>query len=383
MTAIPFFDRTASADRALDGLRPLLDEILDSGVYVNGPQVQALEAEVAAYTGARFALGVSSGTSALSLALRALDLRPTDEVIVPAFSFVASGTAVMHAGATPVFADIEPDSYAIDVAVAEALVTERTRAIMPVHLFCQMADMDAVNELASRHGLAVVEDSAEGIGMRFGGRHAGLLGRIGVLSFFPTKTLGAFGDAGMVLTDDPALAEYVRLARYHGRAVDAGAKGPSASTVGHVLGTNARMDEVQAAVLRARLRDLPAEIARRAELARRYDARLARLAPDVRTPRIVRPEAGAPVFYVYLIEAERRDALMESLREAGVGMEQYYPRPIPRQPCFAHLPDHRRGFPVAERSAARTLALPLHPDMSDAMVDEVCARIEAFYARGV
>jgi dTDP-4-amino-4,6-dideoxygalactose transaminase len=361
----------------MPALAPLLHDIVQSGNYVNGSQVALLEDELRSYTGAKFAVGVASGTSALTLSLQALGLSTGDEVIVPAFTFCASASSVVLAGATPVFVDIEPDSFCLNADRLEDALTPRTKAIMPVHLFSQMADMEEFLGFARAHGLKVIEDSAEAIGMRYDDVHAGLLGDVGVLSFFPSKTLGAFGDAGMVITNNAAIANFVRMARYHGRATPGAIAGAS-STTAHVVGTNSRMDEVQAAALRVRLRTLDDEIAQRSRLAERYNARLGRLAPNVTVPCITRREHGTPVYYVYTIRAARRDELIRELTMQGIETDQYYPAPLPDQPCF--LGRTRQHFSAAENACKQTLALPLYAGMSIDEVDVVCRAIDSFYA---
>ncbi len=371
--AVPFFSGSASLRREWPALEARLRKIAATGRFTSGETVAELEAALCDYTGADRAVVVNSGTDALVLMLRALGVGPGDEVVVPAYSFFATASAVVHTGAEPVYADILPGSYALDPERLAAAITDRTRAVMPVHLFNQPADMARINAVAERHGIAVIEDSAEAIGMRPGGVHAGLLGRAGALSFFPTKTLGAVGDAGAVITDDAAIAERVRRMRSHGQDVDGSYR--------HVeLGCNARADEVQAAVLLTRLAHLDEDIRRRAAIAEHYTRELSELAPRVATPRAVAPNRREDlVWYVYLIETDRRDALVAHLAEAGVETETYYPRPLPHQPCLADRPGNRHPVPVAEASAARAVALPLYPDLTDAQVDHVCASVRSFH----
>jgi UDP-2-acetamido-2-deoxy-ribo-hexuluronate aminotransferase len=370
--AVPFFSGGRSLERHWPRVRELLDEALDAGRFVNGPLVPRFERAIEEYTGARHAIAVASGSDALVVALEACGVGRGDEVAVPVYTFFASASSVVHVGARPVFVDVLPGSYAIDPRDLEARLTSATNAVMPVHLFTQMADMPAVMDVAGRHGLTVVEDSAEAIGMDFDGTPGGRFGRAGVLSFFPTKTLGALGDAGMVLTDDDGVADRCRRLRNHGQVPG------ERPYVWDVMGLNSRMDDVQAAVLLARLERLDDDIARRAELAARYDERLRGL---VETPAIVDARA-TPVYYVYLIEAEDRDGLVEHLSAAGIETEVYYPRPLHLQPCFAHMGHGAGDFPVAERAAERAVGLPLYPDMDDSQVDEVCAAIAGFYERG-
>ncbi|MCZ7414549.1 MULTISPECIES: DegT/DnrJ/EryC1/StrS family aminotransferase [unclassified Streptomyces] len=381
-TPVPFFDQRESFTALWPLIRQHTEEVFDRGKFSHGRKVQEFERALAEYTGARHAIAVNSGTDALVLLLRAAGIQPGDEVIVPAFSFFASASAVTMARATPVFADITADGdYGMDAASVEAAVTERTRAIMPVHLFSQLADMAALGAVAERHGLLVLEDSAEAIGMRWDGRHGGLLGTGGVLSFFPTKTLGALGDAGAVLTDDGTLAERAGTLRHHGRMGRTIDHIAGISNLSGESGTNSKMDDVQAAVLLAKLSRLDQDIARRRELADAYTERLRGTDGVLAVPRIVpRAAASDPVFYVYTIEVERRDGLAAHLTERGIGTETYYPRTIASQPAYAELPARPGGFPNAEAACRRTIALPLYPDMTEAHVESVCAAIADFYA---
>ncbi|MFD0202880.1 DegT/DnrJ/EryC1/StrS family aminotransferase [Saccharothrix carnea] len=355
-------------------------DVIQNGKYSHGRKVAELESALAAYTGAAHVVGVNSGTDGLVLLLRACGLRPGDEVVVPAFSFVASASSVVLAGGRPVFADIEPDGYGLDPASVAAVTGARTRFVMPVHLFHHLADLTGLGEVARRLDLTVVEDSAEAIGMRHDGVHAGLVGAGGVLSFFPTKTLGALGDAGAVITDDPEIAERVSALRHHGRFGRTIDDFPGIATETGAVGVNSKMDDVQAAVLLAKLDRLEADIRRRAVLARRYAEGLAGV-PGVRELPSVLPRRASVrgVFYVYVIEVDRRDELAAHLAGRGIGTETYYPLPLHLQPCFADL-GHRPGdFPNAEQACRRTLALPLYPDLPLGDVDRVCAEIRSFY----
>ncbi|MFI1524208.1 DegT/DnrJ/EryC1/StrS family aminotransferase [Kitasatospora cineracea] len=378
---VSFFTQAETFESLWPTTRRHLDELMDRGKYSHGPKVEELEAALAAWTGARHVIGVNSGTDALVLLLRAAGLRPGDEVIVPAYSFVASATSVVLAGGRPVFADIDPVTYSLDPASVEAVRTDRTdrtRMVMPVHLFHQLADLRALLAVADRHGLTVVEDSAEAFGMRWDGVHAGLHGAGGVLSFFPTKTLGAIGDAGAVLTDDPALAEAVSAMRHHGRTGRTLDDFPTINRPTELLGTNSKMDDIQAAVLLAKLGRADQDIARRATLAARYTERLTGT-PGLTLPTVVdRGAATDPVWYVYLVESDHRDALADHLARHGVQTETYYPTPLHLQPCFAEL-GHRPGeFPHAEAACGRALALPLYPDLADHQLDLVSDLVRDF-----
>jgi dTDP-4-amino-4,6-dideoxygalactose transaminase len=378
--AVPFFSQAAS----FDALWPLIEqrvcEVFAGGKFSHGPQVARWERELAAYTGARFAIGVNSGTDALVLLLRACGLRRGDGVLVPAYSFVASASSAVLAGGRPQFVDIDPETYAMDASALESAVTPESRFVMPAHLFHQMADMQALTAAAAGRGLTLVEDSAEGIGMRQDGRHAGLFGRGGVLSFFPSKTLGALGDAGAVLTDDPEVAEAVCALRHHGRFGSTLADFRAISTETGVAGYNSKMDDVQAAVLSAKLTRLESDITRRSEMAAAYDRELRGVPGIVRLPSTAeRPGDSRGVFYVYLVEVEDRDRLVEHLERREVGTEVYYPTPLHLQPCFARLGHSPGDFPRAEAASRRALALPLYPDLKAAQLERVCAAVREFY----
>jgi UDP-2-acetamido-2-deoxy-ribo-hexuluronate aminotransferase len=379
---VPFFSGADSLRQRWPKVSALLDRITEVGHFTNGPVVQEFERAIEVYAGAKHAVAVGSATDALIIMLRAAGIGRGDEVITPCFTFFASASSIAHVGATPVFVDIDPLTYNIDPQSLEASITERTRAIMPVHLFTQMADMPTVERIATEHGLLVLEDSAEGIGMWCDGKHAGLIGQAGVLSFFPTKTLGAIGDAGMILTDDELFAQTCRLLRSHGQKADE-------PYMYHMIGYNSRMDDIQAAILLVRLQFLARDIAKRAALAGYYSQHLQALAPLVRTPWTQsgglcgpkRSYATNQVYYVYLIEAEHRDELVAYLTSQGIGTEIYYPIPLHMQPCFAHLGYRQGDFPIAERACTRTVALPLYPDMTMAQVEAVCQAIKTFYER--
>ncbi len=358
--SVPFFTGAKTTRRDWPVLEPRLREIAASGRFTSGAWVERLEQELGEYTGARHVIAVGNGTDALVMMLRAAGVGPGDEVIVPAYSFFATASSVLHAGATPVMVDVLPGSYALDPDRVEAAITGRTRAIMAVHLFSQLAPVVELAEVADRHGLLLLEDNAGGIGMWQGGVHAGLSGTAGALSFAPTATLGALGDAGAVLTDDDEVAARVRRLRYHGQTTDGGHEYQD-------LGYNSRCDEIEAAVLVTRLAHLDEDIDRRRVLAERYTQRLGQL---VDTPYLAPAKGdGGLTFHAYLIETDRRDELVEFLAAHGVGTEVYFPRPLPHQPALAHLPRH--PVPVAEAAAKRAVALPLHPDLAAEQVDHV------------
>jgi len=356
---IPFIDLARQHAALRAELLAAMGRVLDSGQFVLGAEGRALEDELAVACGVRHAVGVASGTDALRLALTALGVGPGAEVLTPAFSFVASASTVVMAGATPVFVDIDPETYTLDVAAAERAVTERTRAIIPVHLYGHPAPMDAIADLARRRGLAVVEDAAQAIGATWAGRPVGVWGDAACVSFYPTKNLGACGDGGMVLTDRDDVAERVRRLRHHG---DSG-------RYRHVeLGYCSRLDELQAAVLRVKLGRLGAWTERLRRLVTRYRDRLAGL--PVSLP-VERPEARH-VYYLFTVRHAQRDAFAKALADLGVGTAVHYPIPVPNQPLFGG--DERR-FPEAWRAAREVLSLPCFAELTDAEVDRVAAAV--------
>jgi len=313
------------------------------------------------------AVGVSSGTDALLLALMALDIGAGDEVITTPYTFFATAGCIWRAGARPVFVDIEPDTYNIDPARVEAAITKRTKAIMPVHLFGQVADMDPLLALADAHGLEVIEDAAQSIGALHGGRKAGSMGAAGCLSFFPSKNLGAMGDAGMVVTRDAELAERMRVMRAHGA---------KPKYFHGMVGGNFRLDTIQAAVLLVKLPHLPAWSEQRRHNAVLYDTLFTGL--EQVTPPVVRTD-NFSIFNQYVIRAERRDELQAHLRQRGIATAIYYPRPLHMQQCFAELRYREGDFPVSEAAAAETLALPIYPELGAEGVGKVASEIRRFY----
>ena len=329
--------------------------VLGSSRFVLGEEGRALEAEVAELCGTRHAIGVGSGTDALRLALAALEIGPGDEVVTTAFSFIASASAILMAGATPVFADIEADTFAIDPAEVERLLGPRTRAVVPVHLYGHPAALDRLCALARARGLAVIEDAAQAIGATYAGRPVGSWGDLACLSFYPTKNLGACGDAGMVLTSRDDLALRLRELRDHG----------STERYRHVrLGYCSRLDELQAALLRVKLRRLPAWIEARRRIAERYRGLLAQ-AP-LGLP-VERPPARH-VYHQFTVRASERDLLAKRLAEAGVGTAVHYPLPIPGQPIFE---GGAADWPRAWQAAREVLSLPCFPELADAEVETV------------
>jgi len=367
--AIPLLDLKAQFAAIEKEVRRAIDGILADQQFILGPAVADFEAAIADYTGTAHAVGVSSGSDALLVALMALGVGPGDEVVTSAYSFFASAGAIARLGARPVFVDIEPDTYNVDAALIEGAITPLTKAVLPVHLFGQCADMSAILAVADRHGLPVVEDAAQAIGAEHRGRRAGAMGKIGCLSFFPSKNLGGFGDGGMVVTGDGALAEKIRVLRGHG----------AKPKYRHALvGGNFRLDALQAAVLAAKLPHLEEWTEARRENARLYDRKLAAagLAPGQLTTPAVRP--GRHVFHQYVIRTPRRDALLGHLREQGIGCTVYYPEPLHLQACFLELGYRQGQLPNAEAAARESLAIPLYPELTEAQIDRVVTAMVAF-----
>ena len=343
-------------------VRAAIERVISSGWFVLGPEVEAFEAEFAAACAAKFSVGVGTGTDAITLILRALDIGPGDEVITSPLSAAYSALAIMMAGARPVFADIDDERLTIDPDAVAAAVTSRTRAILPVHLYGQAADMPALERVAARHHLAIVEDACQAHLASSAGRAVGTIGIAGAFSFYPTKNLGALGDGGAVVTSDAALAERIKRLRNGGQT----------SRYQHLeAGANSRLDEVQAAILRARLPWLPRWTERRRAIARGYRARF------VGASFVVPPEFDAGhVYHLFPVLTTARAALQAHLAAAGVETLIHYPVPIPRQPALATM--HPGNCPVAERICAEVVSLPMYPSLSDQAATVVADAAAAF-----
>ena len=369
---VPLLDLVAQHRAIADEVVPAMLAVVERQQFIMGAEVAELEAAIAGLSAARHAIACASGTDALLLPLRALGLAAGDEVVVPSFTFFATAGAVHNAGGTPVFADIEPGTFNVSVPAVEAAITPRTRAIIAVDLFGQMAPMEQLAALAERRGLALIEDAAQAIGARRrvdgAWRMAGELAAVGSLSFFPSKNLGGWGDGGMMLTQDDALAERLRKLRLHG-----GAKQYHHEEVGF----NSRLDTVQAAVLLVKLRHLAEWSGARRRVAGRYGELLQGI-PGVVPP--VTDPANEHIFHQYTIRAERRDALLEHLRGKGIGCAVYYPTALHLQPCFAHLGFGRGRLPETERAMADVLSLPIYPELTAGQQDAVTAAVREFYA---
>jgi dTDP-4-amino-4,6-dideoxygalactose transaminase len=363
---IPILDLQAQYQHIREEMEDAVLDVLASGHFILGPNVKALEREVSTYCGCEYGVGVASGTDALRLAMDALEIGPGDEVITTPFTFVASANTVSRAGAKPVFVDIEPRTFNLDPRLVEGAITERTKAILPVHLFGQLADMNALVELAVRYNLPIVEDSAQAIGATYDGQPACSFGVIGCLSFYPTKNLGAYGDAGMAVTCNAEMADRLDTLRRHGGRVKYFAER---------LGYNSRLDELQAAVLRVKLRHLDEWNAARRRVAALYDELLADL--PITIP-YEAPEARH-VYHQYTIRAPDRDELQAFLKEQGIGTMIYYPRPLHLQGLYADLGQGPGSYPETEQAAQEVLSLPIYPELTEAQIMEVAEAVARFY----
>jgi dTDP-4-amino-4,6-dideoxygalactose transaminase len=361
---VPLMDIRGQYADLLDDVKRSVCDVIDSGRFILGPNMRALEEEIAAATGASHAVAVGNGTDALVLSLEALGIGAGDEVITTAYTFYATAEAIARAGATPVFADIDPRTFNLDPAAVDAAITDRTRAIVAVHLYGGPADMQGLREVAGRHGMALIEDAAQAFGATLNGRSAGSFGDLSTFSFFPTKNFPAFGDAGMVVSGSADLAERVRLLRFHGSREKRRFE---------LVGTNSRMDEIQAAVLRRFLPEVAGWNAARRSAADRY--RALGLGDLVELP--VEATGAEHVYHLYVVRAAAREELARALSEAGIGCRAYYEIPLHLQPVFAHLGYRRGELPETERAADEGLALPMFPTLDEAAQTEVVAAVRA------
>ena len=377
---VPLLDLKAHHQPLRKELLAALEQVLDKNNFILGNEVAELEEKIAAYCQVRFGVGVSSGTDALLAVLMALDIKSGDEVITTPLSFFATVGVIVRLGARPVFVDIDPVTYNLDPARLEAAINPRTRAIMPVHLYGQCADMDPILEIATRRGLAVVEDAAQAIGSEYrAGRRAGSMGVAGCLSFFPSKNLGGLGDGGMVVTNDQTLAERLRILRVHGA---------KPKYYHRVVGGNFRLDTLQAAVLNVKLPHLDRWTALRQQHAELYEKlfRDAGLVDEkkIRLPKAVYKEAGIAHYHIYnqfVIGVSDRDQLQAHLKAKGIGTEVYYPVPLHRQECFNGLGYHEGDFPEAERASRELLALPIYPELNEDQQHYVVQSVREWFAR--
>jgi dTDP-4-amino-4,6-dideoxygalactose transaminase len=370
--SVPALDLKAQYRTIREEVEGVVREVIENQAFVLGPEVAGLEEEVARYSGAAHGVGCASGSDALLLPLMALGIGPGDEVITSPYTFFATGGSIWRTGARPVFVDIEPETYNIDPSKIEAAITPRTRAIIPIHLYGQAAEMEPINAIAAERGLTVLEDAAQAIGASYRGKRAGGLGRVAAFSFYPSKNLGGFGDAGMITTDDPALAGQMARLRVHGM---------EPKYHHHEVGFNSRLDALQAAVLRVKLRHLDDWTEARRRAAGRYRELFEE---HGLADRVAMPAEAPGRFHVYnqfvvRVDAAARDPLRAALTGRRIGTEIYYPIPLHLQTCFASLGHAPGDFPEAEAAAAQTLALPMYPELSDDALQYVVSSVAQFY----
>jgi dTDP-4-amino-4,6-dideoxygalactose transaminase len=376
---VPLLDLKAQHEPLHKEIMAALEKTIRSQAFILGPEVAKLEERVAAYSQSKYGIGVSSGTDALLLALMAIGVGPGDEVITTPYSFFATAGAIVRLGAKPVFVDIDPVTYNINPSKITKAITVKAKAVIPVHLYGQCADMAPILDLAQRHNLKVIEDAAQAIGSEYrDGRRAGSMGTVGCLSFFPSKNLGALGDGGMVVTNDQELAERMKVMRVHGGKPKYYHK---------MIGGNFRLDTMQAAVLNVKLSCLDEWTARRQENARRYETLFQQsgLVQQGRVwlPAPVHRDSGAKHYHIYnqfVLRVEKREALMGHLKAQGIGAEIYYPVPFHLQECFRYLGHKEGDFPESERAAKETVAIPIYPELTVGQQTEVVEAVTAFYA---
>lgn len=355
--AIEFIDLKTQYQSIKADVDRRIQAVLDHGQYIMGPEVRELEEKLAAYVGVKHCISASSGTDTLMIAMMALGIGRGDEVITTPFTFIATGEMIALLGARPIFVDIDPRTYNIDPAKIEAAITPRTKAIMPVSLYGQCADFDAINAIAAEHGLPVIEDAAQSFGATYKGKKSCALSTIGSTSFFPSKPLGCYGDGGALFTDDDNLAKLMREIRVHGQ--DKRYHHPR-------IGLNGRLDTIQAAVLLAKMDIFPQEVVQRAKIGARYSELIAKVCPDIVTP-YIEPH-NTSVYAQYTVQVENREALQQKLKGAGIPTAVHYPIPLNLQPAFAYLNRLTGSFPVAEAIAKRVMSLPMFPDLT--MIDQ-------------
>ena len=371
---IPLLDLQAQHKQIRDEVLAEIVRVVDSQKFILGEEVQKFESEIAGYCQAKYAIGCASGSDALSLALMALDIRPGDEVLTTPYTFFATGGAISRLGAVPVFADVDEHTFNLDAnRMKKALASHaKIRAIIPVHLFGACADMDPICAMANERGIAVIEDAAQSIGSEYRNRRAGSIGRIGCFSFFPSKNLGGYGDGGMLTTNDAALSERMAALRVHGR---------TGKYFHQWVGINSRLDALQAAILRVKFRYLDDWTAGRQRNAQRYRNIFAKLSIPV-TPAATTEYQTRHVYNQFVIRCSERDSLQAHLKKQGIGSEVYYPLPLHLQPCFSDLGYKKGDFPVSEKLAAESLALPVHSELAADDIDYICESIRSFYACG-
>jgi len=351
-----------------------LERVLESSVFIGGEEVMEFEKDLASFCGVKYAIGVNSGTDALLLALKALDIKEGDEVITSPFTFIATAGVIAQCGAKPVFCDIDPNTFNIDVSKIEGAITKKTKAILPVHLFGQLADMDEILRIAKKHTLYVIEDAAQAIGAQYKKGKAGALGDVGCFSFFPSKNLGAYGDGGALTTNNKKLAEKVRLLKNHGSS-------PKEKYLNVIIGTNSRLDALQAAVLGVKLKHLPKWSEERARKASYYSEHLKEIRNNIVTPIVAADRKH--IFHQYTIRTNLRDKLREYLKEHGIPTMIYYPLPLHLQPAFEYFGYKKGSLPEAEKAAKEVLSLPIYPELSQKDQENIVKEITGFFEKNV
>lgn len=374
---IPFFDLKKQFIQLEEEIKSALDEVFKTQHFILGPNVEELEKTIASYCRTKYAIGVASGSDALLLSLMALGIGTGDEVIIPPFTFFATAGSVSRLGAIPVFVDIDPDTYNIDPSKIEEKINPKTKAIIPVHLFGQCADMDPILQIAKRRGIYVIEDAAQSLGSEYKpdknsySRRAGEMGDLGCLSFYPTKNLGAFGDAGMVVTNNPSLADKIHLLRVHGSKPKYFHK---------LIGINSRLDAIQAAILIVKFKYLEKWTEERHRKARRYNELLRELTTYVEGFKLpVIQYENRHIFNQYVIRVPQRDRLRGFLEAEGIGTDIYYPLPLHIQECYSFLGYRRGDLPASEKASKEVLALPIYPELTDEEQMMIADRIKRFY----
>lgn len=364
---IPFFNLSLQCESLREAIETAMGQVLDRTAFAGGPFVEDFEEEFARFCGSRFAVGVNSGTSALWLALLSLGVKRGDEVITTPLTFIATTEAISATGATPVFVDVLPDTLTIDPEAVERAITSQTKAILPVHLYGQPADMASLREVSERHDIPLVEDAAQAHGATYRERVVGTIGNMGCFSFYPSKNLGALGESGAVITDDGELARRLRMFRDHGQGQ---------KNVHEVLGWNARMDGFQAAVLRVKLPYLHRWCERRRQIAKFYSDALSGT-PGLQLP--IEKADRLHVYHLYVVRTQNRESLLAHLTSGGIHCEIHYPRPVHLQPAYAHLGYDVGSFPVAEKAAQEVLSLPMYPELEESQVSRVAEAVGALF----